>query len=354
MKKEIPMNIKNCIASNIVLWGLLSFYLNNKYYRNFLEEDTKSFLLYFSTVYSFIFSAYYLKSKTEEKSKTLKIILAIKKIIRSIVKNEELSVEKKDKNLILFLIVKIFFFPLLANFLVGNLKLLLSNINNWKREGFGLTIDIFNSHIYYVILMIIFTIDVFIFLICYMFESKKLKNTVRSVEPTALGWFVALICYPPINNLPDYYLSWYPDSYENFSGRYMMTIANMVLLITWMIYLWATFALGFKCANLCNRGIVKRGPYRYIRHPAYTFKNIGWWIATIPVLNNGTLIQSGIIILNALFWSFIYYLRAYTEERHLKSDPEYIKYMEEVPDRFIYGYNKFKNKYLLRNNTTKP
>jgi protein-S-isoprenylcysteine O-methyltransferase Ste14 len=37
------------------------------------------------------------------------------------------------------------------------------------------------------------------------------------------------------------------------------------------------------------------------------------------------------------FWSFIYFLRAVTEERHLSSDPDYLAYCKRVPYRFIPG-----------------
>ena len=79
-----------------------------------------------------------------------------------------------------------------------------------------------------------FTIDTLVFSFGYAFEFKCLKNVVKSVEPTFFGWFVAIICYPPI--------------------------------ITW------PFTLGM------------------------------------------------------LFWTVIYFFRAITEERHLRQDPDYIKY----------------------------
>jgi protein-S-isoprenylcysteine O-methyltransferase Ste14 len=37
------------------------------------------------------------------------------------------------------------------------------------------------------------------------------------------------------------------------------------------------------------------------------------------------------------FWSFIYFLRAITEERHLSNDPEYVAYAQKVRYRFIPG-----------------
>ena len=36
-------------------------------------------------------------------------------------------------------------------------------------------------------------------------------------------------------------------------------------------------------------------------------------------------------------WNMIYFLRAMTEERHLRADPDYRAYCEHVPYRFIPG-----------------
>jgi len=101
---------------------------------------------------------------------------------------------------------------------------------------------------------------------------------------------------------------------------------SIIILIG--IYLWASVALGAKCSNLTNRGIVARGPYAFVRHPAYISKCLAWSIATLPYL-------SIINVAGAFFWVFIYYLRAITEERHLGKDPEYRDYCKKVKWKFV-------------------
>lgn len=53
----------------------------------------------------------------------------------------------------------------------------------------------------------------------------------------------------------------------------------MTCIITclWGIFAWASLSLGFKASNLTNRGIVTKGPYRWVRHPAYAAK-LGIWL----------------------------------------------------------------------------
>ncbi|MCK5472226.1 DUF1295 domain-containing protein, partial [Candidatus Gracilibacteria bacterium] len=77
-----------------------------------------------------------------------------------------------------------------------------------------------------------------------------------------------------------------------------------------------------------NRGIVSRGPYRFVRHPAYLAKNLAWWFEFLPFLNPA-------LFLSLLAWNAIYILRAFTEERHLRADPDYRKYQKKVRWKFI-------------------
>jgi protein-S-isoprenylcysteine O-methyltransferase Ste14 len=97
----------------------------------------------------------------------------------------------------------------------------------------------------------------------------------------------------------------------------------------WGIFVWASISLGFKASNLTNRGIVKTGPYRFVRHPAYAAKVLIWIIQGIFFGQFGIFIMLGFML--------IYFLRAWTEERHLSMDPDYVEYMRLVKWRFIPG-----------------
>ena len=59
---------------------------------------------------------------------------------------------------------------------------------------------------------------------------------------------------------------------------------NITLLLAMTVFAWSSVALGFKASNLTNRGIVSRGPYAFVRHPAYAAKNLAWWIGAVPGL----------------------------------------------------------------------
>ncbi len=104
----------------------------------------------------------------------------------------------------------------------------------------------------------------------------------------------------------------------------IITIATTLL---WFVYVWASVALGYKGSNLTNRGIVSSGPYRYFRHPAYVSKVSVWVLSAVYFGKMNIALVLTLLI--------IYGLRAWTEERHLSADPEYLDYKKKVPWMFF-------------------
>lgn len=216
--------------------------------------------------------------------------------------------------------VKLFFLPLLVSWVINNT---FHQINISKTLVFDLVA--LNAWL----LSFFIYVDTILFCFGYIFEFKFLKNEIRSVEPTFFGWLVCLWCYPPFNSV----------SYRIFDHRLIdishawpaNVVMAMSLLITalWGIFAWASVALGAKASNLTNRGIVSSGPYRYVRHPAYASKLLVFYIQGIFL---------GQYFLGLLFgFTIIYMLRAWTEERHLSLDPDYIAYKKLVRWRLIPG-----------------
>lgn len=183
-------------------------------------------------------------------------------------------------------------------------------------------------------------VDVFLFAVGYGVEHPGLRNEIRSVEPTLLGWLAALLCYPPLGSLTSNVLGWYSFDSPHFRSPTFQVAAAVAMLLGVGVYAWATVALGLRASNLTNRGIVATGPYRWIRHPAYVGKNASWWIGAIPMfLQIASVDPWGLVpaVLGTAAWSGIYVLRAITEERHLGSDPDYRAYRSRVRWRFVPG-----------------
>ena len=186
----------------------------------------------------------------------------------------------------------------------------------------------------------LFVVDVMVFAIGYGVEHPWLRNEIRSVEPTLLGWFAALLCYPPLVLLTSNALLWSSADLPQFRSPTVQVAGAVAMLLCVGVYTWASLALGLRASNLTNRGIVTTGPYRWLRHPAYTAKNLSWWIGATPLLIRFAYSdpwRMWPIVLSTAAWSAIYVLRALTEERHLGSDPDYQAYRSRVGWRFLPG-----------------
>ena len=178
---------------------------------------------------------------------------------------------------------------------------------------------------------LIFLCDTAVALVGYSCESLWLRNKTRSVDRTWSGWIVCLMCYPPLNDTVGLYLPLSEGGNTlGLSAGVLLGLRGLALAF-FAIFLWATLALGVSFSNLSNKGIVARGPYRWVRHPAYMCKNLAWWAEKLPTMagfHN---------VLPLLAWNLVYVLRGLTEERHLRADPAYRAYCEQVRFRFIPG-----------------
>jgi protein-S-isoprenylcysteine O-methyltransferase Ste14 len=175
-----------------------------------------------------------------------------------------------------------------------------------------------------------FMIDVQFAAVGYVMTLKPLDAHIRTANPHFMGWFAALVCYPPFT-LMDGVLNYHQATRDWaywFDGHTMLLyIWGSILVILTAIYAWATVAFGIRFSNLTHRGTLTHGPYSFTRHPAYLSKNMFWWLSTLPFLvttGSTTDMVRNTVILGLV--SAIYYWRARTEEKHLLTDPDYAAY----------------------------
>lgn len=242
----------------------------------------------------------------------------------------------------LALLLKFFFAPLMINWCLehaGNMTNSIAQVfDGWQQGQRGRVL--FDGALFWAGFQAILFVDTILFTLGYIVEVPALRNRIRSVDPTFLGWFVCLACYPPFNGVTGSYLEWQSNDFPQFQTDTVHFVANITLLVMMGVYSWASVALGFKASNLTNRGIVSRWPYSVVRHPAYAAKNLAWWIGGLPTLyvlwstNNIKGLFYALLSLGG--WSLIYALRAITEERHLlMAGNGYAEYMAKVRWRFI-------------------
>jgi protein-S-isoprenylcysteine O-methyltransferase Ste14 len=241
------------------------------------------------------------------------------------------------------LLLKFFFAPLMVSWLAQHLSGffdLSATLNGAAAASMG-WMELYNKVLHAKLIHLVIFFDVFFFTIGYMVDHPKLKNTFVSVDPTLSGWLVCIICYPPFNLGLKSFIGWYSTDSPAADAVGVQFALNLAVLLTFVVYSAASLSLGFKASNLTNRGIVDTGVYRFIRHPAYTFKNLAWWLGAMPVLwlaVQRSPLEVVAILLSLCGWTTIYIARALTEERHLlMTDNGYREYMQRVPYRFIPG-----------------
>jgi hypothetical protein len=225
--------------------------------------------------------------------------------------------------------VKCFFLALMVVYLSGEIGSLGTAFNSFL--GQSLPWD--QRNWYQLFYDIGYTVDLLFCVVGYTITLRLFDSHIRSTEPTAFGWIIALLCYMPFyRTIGDMYLN-YDDSiyWDNWlSGipwlRNMWAAAIIMLV---MIYGLATVAFGLRFSNLTYRGVITSGPYRYTKHPAYLSKNLSWWLISVPWVweANGHWWDALRHCCLIALLNLVYYLRARTEENHLSlRDPDYVAY----------------------------
>lgn len=261
--------VLNYLASSSLILLFFLFYFTNNHFYDYFSRSITIFsyevpgnkLLFNATLFLLIsLIPYYFTLPSGYKTKSRVAWKALPKLFKNF------SFTSNEKTALLSVLVKAFFLPMMLFWLLENFA---NIIQNWEQY---LLSDNFFPNGYWVFFHVIIFIDVIFFTLGYILEHPKLGNEIKSVEPTLFGWVVVLLCYPPINQLTNNIVGWYSDDYPAISVVELQWVAAILILVLMSIYSWASVALNLKASNLTNRGIISKGPYRWVRHPAYAAK----------------------------------------------------------------------------------
>lgn len=349
---KFSLRLKNAIASSAVVvlacaaFGLAPYNTSNlsRLHGNSDFAFTGyQFLAWAGGLYVLILAAYLLTDRDPRASKSLLFFRVLKRWLRSHNGATGRTITAAERVAVLTTLLKSFFGPLMAHSLMVFCVSALANGQaileyGIPSGGFRLLFDQFG---FWFAMQVILFVDVLIFTVGYLIESPRLGNEIRSVDPTLVGWAAALLCYPPFNYVTSAVLGAQRSDFPQFDDPTLHMVLNVTLLLLMAAYASASVALGLKASNLTHRGIVTRGPYAFVRHPAYVCKNLAWWIGASPVVATafGQSLTAGLLsVASVVAWSLLYVLRAVTEEDHLRSvDSDYAAYAARVRHRFIPG-----------------
>lgn len=308
-----------------------------------IQFSGNHFLVAAASVYITLLALYYLAEHNPRPSKSLRFFQVLWAFLRAPTATWRQGLSPEQRLAVLTTLLKGFFGPMmvvsLMDFCMGawvNALAIMATGGLWEHFRW-----VFNRHGFWFAMQIILFVDVLVFTVGYLVESPRLGNEIRSVDPTLLGWTVAIICYPPFNQVTVAILGSYKSEFPKYDDPTVHLVMNLLLLLLMALYASASVALGLKASNLTYRGIVMRGPYAVVRHPAYTCKNMAWWIGSAPLVAAafGQSLWLGFQALGSVLgWTLIYTMRALTEEDHLRRvDGEYALYARQVRYRFLPG-----------------
>jgi protein-S-isoprenylcysteine O-methyltransferase Ste14 len=343
----------NLVASWLLLAATFTIYSQVPYLQSDLTARYRLFGLQFTggeaftgltLGYAALLLIFYAVEPSPRISKSVYCLRSIRTLLLAPLATWRAGLPAAERLGLLSTLVKAFFAPLMVVWLLDHTVHTVDNGTHVLADLSKLHTDflwVFNSHGFWLLLQLILFLDVFFFTIGYLIELPWLRNEIRSVDPTWLGWTVALLCYPPFNQITAALVGWQSSDFPHFDQPAVHISLNVLLLALMTVYSSASVALNFKASNLTHRGIVAWGPYALVRHPAYVCKNMAWWIAAIPTLQAAfqtSLWKGALTVASVAGWSTIYVLRALTEEDHLRRvDGEYDQYCVRVRYRFIPG-----------------
>lgn len=227
--------------------------------------------------------------------------------------------------------VKGIFLPVMFSYLSANMPSLTANAG-----------QIANGPVAAVVYLsqIMVVMELTIVVVGYTMMARLFDAHIRSANPYLFAWIVTLICYEPLNQIVTLRVFNYHTgrNWDAVISDYPILFWPWVILIllSFIIWVWATAIFGLRWSNLTNRYIITNGPYRFCKHPDYISKSCFFWLTAAPFLTAFTLWQGLVASLGLIVVNLIYLGRAKAEERHLSQYPAYVRYALEMNQRSIF------------------
>lgn len=342
MKSRFIFFTESYLAETGLVWLAILFYFFCPFYKNFLPDTVRTFLFLSASGYTLLAVPllYYHSGKGKSSrglilvSLGIRFLTGMKQYMNKISTGKGYKIcdiSKEEKMILLFTSVKFIFIPVMLRFAYTNYGTVMTRYAELSASQKPL-LQLISDNYFLLAVSFLFLVDTLFFSFGYLVESSLLKNRIKSVDSTFTGWAAALACYPPFNKVTAMFFPLHESFKVSYGNDILTLIIHTIIILLLLVFTFSSVSLGAKCSNLTNRGIVTRGTYRLVRHPAYTAKILIWWLLLIPVIPGHIT-----VVFSLAAWTVIYGIRAVTEELHLLQDQEYIEYCKKVKYRFIPG-----------------
>lgn len=334
-KQAILKSIGKYVYWGLSLTGVIWFYRLHPAYKA-VTPNTRIFLEHFFYVfavcglpYFYLVEKYRYCQENVWADPYLRISLLIRCLLRmDFHRFKRRLFSKKSKGMFLSWILRIHYLPIMVEQVYYGITVLTRGAESQ---------DYTLRSVMLMITTLVWLIDSNNASIGYFWQSVFTKTRFREVDPYPTHWIVVLACYPPFIYFVTSYFAVFPSLPETsqriISNAGVNNGIDIAMLTALVLYMLSGCALGFSYSNLCYKKIQTKGPYRFMRHPATTFKLIFFTLAFYrfaPAYTAGWLVFF-------LFWISIYIGRTLVEERFLRRFPQYREYMKKTRYRFIPG-----------------
>ena len=220
--------------------------------------------------------------------------------------------------------VRVYFLPLMSAFLVQHIQ--------------GIPVVFLFDTPYRFVSSVVwwaFLVDLTVGTIGYFLPGAMFGASVCGVDASLPGLFYCLVCYPPFWWLVNTRYINHDDGYDWYQWLagfpFLAWCWAFLICVALFFYVGAVLSLGFKFSNLIYKGLCNNGLYSICRHPQYLGKIMFYWLTSVPFVNHLGFIGALSGIVSMMLVSFIYYMRAKTEENYLGQFEEYLQYSAKVP-----------------------
>ncbi len=228
-------------------------------------------------------------------------------------------------------VIKGFYLPLMTT-------LLSRAINSFSAVELSSAMESFPLLVTYVAKLSL-AIDLAFVAIGYSLTLRVIDSHIRSPNPFAYGWVVTLVLYTPFWGLIGNRYFGYGDNedWTHWMGNVpvLLYVWGTLIILSKLGWAWSNVSFGTRFSNLTHRGIITNGPYRFTKHPSYLFKNVSWWLLSVPFLS----VESPLLALQhsvaLLGVNALYFFRARAEEQHLSEDPVYVEYAQWIEEHGV-------------------
>ena len=158
----------------------------------------EQFVVAAALLYTAVLAVFFLSERQPGVSKSLRFWQILGSFVRSPSTTWRVGLSRPDRVAVLATVLKALFGPLMTMALMtASMSMIANSVTLFRAGPLAYTFrELFDRHLYWFMFQLIVMADVFVFTFGYLVELPRLRNQIRSVDPTVVGW-AGCMCVKP-------------------------------------------------------------------------------------------------------------------------------------------------------------